>query len=166
MNATDNMIFAFSMSPQYVIDNFEEKTSNLGARIENIKLAQKNNFITRLCFDPLIYFKNWKQSYKQLISNKEDASEVQKQNFYMQKDIDSLSENYNKLKDENININQKKIFNSNKNLISEFPNTEELNIYKNVIYERVHYCKNVILLVYLHPKNVIYAKTKDRKHSL
>lgn len=40
-----------------------------------------------------------------------------------------------------------------------------LNIYKNVIYERVHYCKNVILLVYLHPKNVIYAKKKDRECS-
>lgn len=27
------------------------------------------------------------------------------------------------------------------------------------------YPENVILLVYLHLKNVIYAKTKDRKHS-
>ena len=27
------------------------------------------------------------------------------------------------------------------------------------------YCINVILLVYLHPKNVIYAKKKGRKHS-
>ena len=38
-------------------------------------------------------------------------------------------------------------------------------MHKNVIRKSACYCINVILLVYLHPKNVIYAKTKDRKHS-
>lgn len=32
-------------------------------------------------------------------------------------------------------------------------------MYKNVTLIHNYCCRNVILLVYLHPKNVIYAKT-------
>lgn len=66
-NPSDNVIFAFSLSPQHIIDSFEHKTSYLDARLENIKAAQNNKFKTRLCFDPIIYCKNWKQQYKELI---------------------------------------------------------------------------------------------------
>lgn len=62
-----NVIFAFSLSPDIVINNFEKGTSNLTTRIKNIKIAQNKGFKTRICFDPLIYFKEWKKHYSHLI---------------------------------------------------------------------------------------------------
>lgn len=66
---TNNMIFGFSISPDIVISKFENNTSKLSARLDNIIAAQKNNFITRLCFDPIVYFKDWKSHYSNLIQN-------------------------------------------------------------------------------------------------
>lgn len=40
-----------------------------------------------------------------------------------------------------------------------------LKMSKNVITASDNCCVNVILLVYLYPKNVIYAKKKDRERS-
>lgn len=65
--APQNVYFAFSLSPQEIISKYEHKTSSLEARISNICSAQNNGFITRLCFDPIIYSADWKQQYSQLI---------------------------------------------------------------------------------------------------
>ena len=64
----NNVIFAFSLSPESIINNFEHNTSSLDARIQNIKAAQSNGFKTRLCFDPIIYIKNWRKEYLQMIN--------------------------------------------------------------------------------------------------
>lgn len=55
------------MSPDRIISEFEHKTSNLDARLENIKAAQDRCFVTRLCFDPIIYCQNWREEYTALI---------------------------------------------------------------------------------------------------
>lgn len=60
-------MFAFTLSPEKIISEFEHKTSNLDARLENIKVAQKRGFVTRLCFDPIIYCKNYEDEYAALI---------------------------------------------------------------------------------------------------
>lgn len=69
MEVPDNVIFAFSVNPQSIINEYEHKTSSLKARLENICVAQENGFRTRLCIDPIIYTKNWKKDYEELISN-------------------------------------------------------------------------------------------------
>ena len=63
----DNIIFAFSLSPENIISEYEHSTSNLSARLENIQVAQSKGFVTRLCFDPIIYCKDWQNQYSKLI---------------------------------------------------------------------------------------------------
>lgn len=64
----NSAIFAFSLSPEEIIDEYEHKTSNLKTRLENIRTAQEKGFTTRLCLDPIIYSKNWKEQYSNLIN--------------------------------------------------------------------------------------------------
>lgn len=73
-------MFAFSLSPEKIISEFEHKTSNLDARLENIKVAQMRGFVTRLCFDPIIYCKNYEVEYTAMLEktlNAVDISAVQ-----------------------------------------------------------------------------------------
>ena len=60
---TDNVIFAFTMSPDEIISKFEHKTASLDSRISCIELALDKWVKTRIAFDPMIYCKNWKSVY-------------------------------------------------------------------------------------------------------
>lgn len=64
----DSMIFAFTLSPQPVIDAFEHKTPSLQERLHSIREAMEAGFPVRLCFDPMIYIPGWKQFYSELLS--------------------------------------------------------------------------------------------------
>lgn len=63
----NNVIFAFTLSPEDIIAKYEHNTPTLHQRIESIKEAIKKGFLVRLCFDPMIYSKDWKQSYKEML---------------------------------------------------------------------------------------------------
>lgn len=65
--ANDRVIYAFTLSPQAVIERYEHGTPNLKSRIRAIKYAMDKDFTVRLCFDPMIYIKNWKEEYKELL---------------------------------------------------------------------------------------------------
>ena len=60
---SDNIIFAFTMSPDEIISKFEHKTASLDSRISCIELALDKGLKTRIAFDPMIYCKNWKSVY-------------------------------------------------------------------------------------------------------
>ena len=60
-------IFAFTLSPDAVADRFEKGTPGLEARIEAVNAALKAGFPVRLCFDPMIYFREWERSYTEMI---------------------------------------------------------------------------------------------------
>ena len=60
---SDNIIFAFTMSPDEIISKFEHKTASLDSRISCIELALDKGVKTRIAFDPMIYCKNWKSVY-------------------------------------------------------------------------------------------------------
>lgn len=64
----NNVIFAFSLSPQEIIAKHEKGTSNLQSRLSNICSAQNAGFKNRLCFDPIIYTSNWASNYSSLIN--------------------------------------------------------------------------------------------------
>jgi spore photoproduct lyase len=55
----ENFILAWTLSPETVQKNFEHKTPSLTQRISCIKKALDRGFKVRLCFDPLIYSKDW-----------------------------------------------------------------------------------------------------------
>ncbi len=60
-------IFAFTVSPDYVVEHYEHRTGSLDGRIESIKRAVSMGFTVRLCFDPMIYCQDWKTEYGKMM---------------------------------------------------------------------------------------------------
>ena len=61
----DNMIYAFTLSPDEVIRYYEKKASSLMQRIACINELIKRGYQVRLCFDPMLYRKDFKVVYGQ-----------------------------------------------------------------------------------------------------
>lgn len=59
----DRVIFAYTLSPEEVITRYEKKTASLTERLSAAAYAMEKGFPVRMCFDPMIYFPNWKDSY-------------------------------------------------------------------------------------------------------
>ncbi len=75
----ERTIFAYTLSPQEVIDRYERKTSSLSDRLDAAAYAMSKGFPVRLCFDPIIYFRGWQKAYSELIqkvSEKIDLTKV------------------------------------------------------------------------------------------
>ena len=58
-----NIIIAFSLNPDSIINNFEIKTPSLNKRINSILELQRMGWQIGLRFDPIIYTKNFKNIY-------------------------------------------------------------------------------------------------------
>ena len=61
------MIFAFTLSPEEIIEEAEEGTARLSSRIFAIQKALEEGYLVRLCFDPMIYHPRWKALYSGLV---------------------------------------------------------------------------------------------------
>lgn len=59
----DGVICAFTLSPQAVIDDCEHRTPSLLQRTRAAAAALAAGFPVRLCFDPMIYCKDWRAQY-------------------------------------------------------------------------------------------------------
>ena len=62
-----NIIYAFTLSPDEVIRQFEKKTPSLDARLSCVNQAIEEGAQVRLCFDPLIYIKNFELCYNRFV---------------------------------------------------------------------------------------------------
>lgn len=62
-----NVIFAWTLSPEKVIDSFEHHTPSLQNRLDCIRAAAAAGFPVRLCFDPLLCFTGWEQEYDAML---------------------------------------------------------------------------------------------------
>lgn len=62
-----NVIYAFTLSPQAVIEAFEHYTPSLTERLSCADMMIQAGCPVRLCFDPMIYVPDWKQHYKQML---------------------------------------------------------------------------------------------------
>lgn len=67
VNPNKNFILAWTLSPDAIQKEFEHHTPPIEERLLCINKALQNNFAVRLCFDPLIYHKNWKDNFKEMI---------------------------------------------------------------------------------------------------
>lgn len=61
------MIFAFTLSPEEIIEEAEEGTARLSSRIFAIQKALEEGYLVRLCFDPMIYHPRWNALYSALL---------------------------------------------------------------------------------------------------
>jgi len=63
----DNMIYAYTLSPDIIAKKFEAGAPPLRARIKSVKNALDNGCRVRLCFDPMIYVKDYETIYGEFI---------------------------------------------------------------------------------------------------
>ncbi|MBR5416941.1 MAG: radical SAM protein [Clostridiales bacterium] len=72
----ERVIFAYTLSPQEIIDKYEKKTASLSERLSAASCAMEKGFPVRLCFDPLIYVKNWNYLYASMFSEVKKSIDV------------------------------------------------------------------------------------------
>lgn len=61
------MIYAITLSPQAVIDACEHSTPSLRRRIASARQALQRGFAVRLCFDPMIFCRDWERHYDEML---------------------------------------------------------------------------------------------------
>lgn len=75
---SENIIIAFSLNPENIIEKIERKTPSLASRIHSIKILQNLGWKIGLRFDPLIYHKGYQKSYFDLFSTVFNAIDISK----------------------------------------------------------------------------------------
>lgn len=68
-----NVIYAFTLSPQRMIDACESGTPSAEARIACALTGLKKGFLVRLCFDPMLYLPTWREDYSGLLAELDAA---------------------------------------------------------------------------------------------
>ena len=66
---TDNVILAWTLSPELVQENYEHHTPSLKARLKAINEAISSGYRVRLCFDPILYISDFEAIYKEFITS-------------------------------------------------------------------------------------------------
>lgn len=72
------IIYGITLSPQAVIDAYEHKTPSLHQRIASAKEAIRRGFPVRLCFDPMIYCRDWEHHYEEMLNHVFSEIDAQK----------------------------------------------------------------------------------------
>lgn len=70
-----NVIYAFTLSPQQMIDAFEQNTPSAAVRIACAAEGLEKGCNVRLCFDPMLYLPEWKTAYETLLKQLDAAFE-------------------------------------------------------------------------------------------
>lgn len=65
--ATPNVILAWTLTPNALQAEFEEKTPSLDAKLNAIKKSLEKGFSVRICLDPLIYTDSFNDEYLEFI---------------------------------------------------------------------------------------------------
>ena len=63
----ENIVFAFSLSPDIVIEKYEKYTPKLDSRIKAVKKVINKGFRPVIVFDPIIKIPNYKKVYEEFI---------------------------------------------------------------------------------------------------
>ena len=61
------IIYAFTLSPQVIIETYEHYTPSLSERLSCAAELIRTGCPVRLCFDPMIYVPDWKQHYAEML---------------------------------------------------------------------------------------------------
>lgn len=66
------VIFAFTLSPQAVIEAYEHYTPALKERLSCAAEMIMSGYPVRLCFDPMVYLPDWRRHYTELLEQAHD----------------------------------------------------------------------------------------------
>lgn len=72
------IVYAFTLSPQAVIDACEHKTPSLRQRLASAREALALGFPVRLCFDPILYCRDWESRYGEMLEQVSAEIETKK----------------------------------------------------------------------------------------
>ncbi len=67
MHPIPQVIYAFTLSPQPIIEAFEHNTPSLTKRLSCAAELTQSGYPVRLCFDPMLYVPDWKQHYSEML---------------------------------------------------------------------------------------------------
>lgn len=65
----DNVLIAFTLSPQQIARSVEHKTPSLEKRLAALLRLQQQGWPIGIRFDPLLYYPEWQQGYRQLFED-------------------------------------------------------------------------------------------------
>jgi spore photoproduct lyase len=68
LQPSKNVIIAYTLSPERIIEAYEHGTPSLKERLESARTALDCGFSVRLCFDPMIYCNDWEKAYDELLT--------------------------------------------------------------------------------------------------
>jgi len=77
--ALSNVTLSWTLSPEFVISRFEKGTPSLNARLSNMQSAMDKGWNVRMCIDPVVKFKRWRDAYKEMaatVKNKIDINHL------------------------------------------------------------------------------------------
>lgn len=63
-----NVIYAFTLSPQKIVEQFEHYTPSFAQRTGCAAQAVRSGFLVRLCFDPVLYLPEWQGYYEEMLN--------------------------------------------------------------------------------------------------
>lgn len=63
----NNFIFAFTLSPEEIVDKYEKNTASLKKRLKAIRDLQDKGWTIRICIDPIIYTENFENFYSNMV---------------------------------------------------------------------------------------------------
>ena len=66
LKPSKKILFAWTLSPNNIIQKYEHKTPLLERRIKSIQKIVDSGWPVRLSFDPILIYPNWKEDYKQM----------------------------------------------------------------------------------------------------
>lgn len=67
LEPNERCVYAYTISPETVAENFERSCPSLQARLKAAKRGLDKGFSIRLCFDPMIYCENWQEQYSKML---------------------------------------------------------------------------------------------------
>lgn len=76
--SSEHIIYAFTLSPDEVIEKYEKGTPGLASRLEGIARALDAGANVRLCFDPIMRIENFESVYKTFIGRVASAVDLNK----------------------------------------------------------------------------------------
>jgi spore photoproduct lyase len=72
----DNVILAWSLSPESIAERFEKGAPSPGSRIDAMKKALDLGWKVRLCIDPMLFVDNWEEEYEKLSEKIRDQIDI------------------------------------------------------------------------------------------
>lgn len=73
---SENVILAFTLSPNYVSNHYEHGAPLLKDRINMINEALNLGYPCRICFDPIILFPNWENEYLEMVKEVKESIDL------------------------------------------------------------------------------------------